>query len=728
MSISNYLPLSPTRYLTCSQTYKSSQCGKTFTPKNTVYYQKRVNCTCISCDTHPEWISSAQKVVGKSCLTCRSDCRVSTDIFTRGVPKKTRITEEQAAPTIPQLDAEDIEENVNMNSLIETTQALTITTMKQRFRQNKRLPRRLDNILQNIETKSYNIIKKHNTSDYCYLCGFIINDDVDLFKMEIEHPFAIKLLASMFGAPDLNTVDSCIKRLFAINFLPSHRYCNQVKSQQFFVKWNENKKLEPDLNEISYFLQKLINGSIQPDGTNRYSRPLGTTILKDLITSQNFHADPTKNRGMWAIQRYLSIIKIIQEICDIVNINNTSYTSWVTNIQEQGWPSPDFTVDQQQREIVCKYERQILQNYKKQTHTEILNTHKTIIHEEVFKKVNERRASLRGGTGQRMRQHGGANFTNQINIIEENQIEAKILRTEIWNLTQEIYELIGANVENIFSLKGITNVTKLEQAKNDLKRKQKEVVEKMNNICDNCMDIFERNLDDNEDFEPSAYQIYNDETINKLIFTDDWNDFTADISEINPVIHAFLISKNAIITIPFNNDTSPSAHSDGIRSRRDRSQTVGLNNTETGGASASYVIRSSPSSTSPVVSSSPMQSPSPFRSSSTSPAQPPAPATSVQFDRKGSFNEEDQSLLLINSAQPARPASRGGILRYGAGAAAIAAAVAGAGVGLQPSRLSPAPFTRISTPIPLPGYIDNGGYRRTRKRKNLKRKTRKYRK
>ena len=302
------------------------------------------------------------------------------------------------------------------------------------------------------------------------------------------------------------------------------------------------------------------------------------------------------------------------------------------------------------------------------------------------------------------------------------------MRTEIWNLTQEIYELIGANVENIFSLKGITNVTKLEQAKNDLKRKQKEVVEKMNNICDNCMDIFERNLDDNEDFEPSAYQIYNDETINKRIFTDDWNDFTADISEINPVIHAFLISKNAIITIPFNNDTSPSAHSDGIRSRRDRSQTVGLNNTETGGASASYVIRSSPSSTSPVVSSSPMQSPSPFRSSSTSPAQSPAPATSVQFDRKGSFNEEDQSLLLINSAQPARPASRGGILRYGAGAAAIAAAVAGAGVGLQPSRSSPSPFTRISTPIPLPGYIDNGGYRRTRKRKNLKRKTRKYRK
>ena len=744
-----------TRYLPCSVTHVARQCKKDFTPKVSVYKQKGVSCSCISCESNPEWISSAQSTVGASCISCRKKCLVDATKFLEGVSsvrphssvQRTLIAGtrrssrgatvvpappvepiERVGPIEPTLpEGSPLEDIYNMFFLIQTSAVgREAEAMKESFRKNKQIKRTLDDNLKRIETDKFNLLKINGNPDYCWLCGFFIDERVNYLKMQIEHPLAIKLLGSIFGTPDLASSVPCIKRLFALNFLPSHEHCNQIKSQMFFVKWNKGI-LEPDLDVISFFLQKLLNGEKQSDNTNLFKRGSGTPLLRELIASQKFHIDITKNLAKWAIQRYSFLIHKIQDLCDIVNINNNFYTKWKSNIVERNYPSPEFN-DTQNREIICKYNRDLIQNYfKKDEQITIINKYRSASQKaasdaaiEADRIRQERRGSLRPEV-QRKKQYGGA-ISNNVTI-EETYTKSKTKRDDIWIITQKIYELIGANVENIFFAKGTRNDDLLERLKDELKNKHTEVVQEMDDIIDKCLEIFTENLKNNEPMEQKAYDIYNDEKLNKEIFTNDWDTFLSEMELINRNIYDFLTTvtpvnglANATIRRTFSQSFLPTGARQRIRTSSNSPNTV----------FRPLGFQPRTASVSPVLPRPASVSPALPRTASVSPAFVPRPA-STPIARRTSFNEaeEEQSyegnLLLPSSPSPVRSLSRSGLLRLaGAGAAVLASGAFGA---------RNTPFT----PITPTSFIGNPIYEdsrlgRTRKRKNLKRKTRKHRK
>ena len=745
-----------TRYLPCSITHLAYQCKKDFTPKVSVYKQKGVSCSCISCDIHPEWISSAQSTVGASCISCRKKCVVDATKFLEGVNsvrphssvQRTHIAgtrrssrgatvapaprEEPVEPIEPTLpEGSPLEDIYNMFFLIQTSAVGTeAEAMKDSFRKNKQIKRTLDDNLKRIETDKFNLLKINGNPDYCWLCGFLIDERVNYLKMQIEHPFAIKLLGSMFGTPDLAGSVPCIKRLFALNFLPSHEHCNQIKSQMFFVKWNQ-RILEPDLHVISFFLQKLLNGEKQSNNTNLFKRGNGTPLLRELIASQKFHMDTTKNLATWAIQRYSFIIHKIQDLCDIVNINNNFYTNWKTNIVERNYPTPEFN-DTQNREIICKYNRDLIQNYiKKDEQLTIINKYRSASQKaasdaaiEADRIRQERRGSLRPRV-ERKKQYGGA-ISNNLTI-EETYTNSKTKREDIWIITHKIYELIGANVESIFFSKGTRNDNLLERLKDELKSKHTEVVQEMDDTIDKCLEIFTENLKANEPMEQKAYDIYNDEKLNKEIFTNDWDTFLSEMELINRNIYDFLTTvtpvnglANATIRRTFSQSFLPTGARQRIRTSSNSPNTVfrplGF---QPRTASVSPALPR-PASVSPALPRQASVSPALPRSYSTSPAVPVA--------RRTSFNETEEdsyegNRLLPSNPSPFRSVSRSGLLRLvgaGAGAAVLASGAFGA---------RNTPFT----PITPTSFVGNAIYEdsrlgRTRKHKNLKRKTRKHRK
>ena len=743
-----------TRYLPCSVTHVARQCKEDFTPKGSVYKQKSISCTCISCDTHPEWISSAQSTVGASCISCRKKCTIDTGKFLEGIsherPYSSVLRTRSAAtrrssrgatvapapyeeppvepvgpiePTLP--EGSPLEDIYNMFFLIQTSAIATeATTMKESFRQNKQIRRTLDDNLKRIETDKFNLLKINGNPDYCWLCGFLIDERVNYLKMQIEHPFAIKLLGSMFGTPDLDTSENCIKRLFALNFLPSHEHCNQIKSQMFFVKWNQ-RILEPDLDIISYYLQKLLNGEKQSNGTNLYKRGNGTPLLRELIASQKFHMDTTKNLAKWAIQRYLFIIHKIQDLCDIININNSFFTQWKTNIVQRNYPTPEFN-DTQNREIICKYNRDLIQNYTtKDEQLVIINKYRSAAEIATSEAAIQadgirqaRRASLRPEV-QRKKQYGGGKFTERVDAIEVTFKNTNTKREDIWIITHKIYELIGANVESIFFPKGTRNDNLLDRLKDELKTKYTEVVQEMDDIIDKCLEIFTENSKAKEPMEPKAYDIYNDEKLNKEIFTNDWKTFINEMELINRNIYVFLISVtpvNGLANAPMPQIFSPTGARQRIRTSSNSPNTV----------FRPLGFRPRTASVSPVLPRPASVSPVLPRTASVSPVLPRPASTPIA--RRTSFNETEEDSyegnhLLPPNPSPFRSASRtGGLLRLaGAGAAAVLASGA---LGARNT-----PFTPI-TPTPFVGnaIYENGRFGRTRKRKNLKRKTRKYRK
>ena len=738
-----------TRYLPCSVTHVARQCDDPFTLKVSEYKQtKKVSCTCISCDTHPEWISSAQSTVGASCISCRKKCTIDTAKFLEGVSNEhprssvrpTHIAPRRASlrgatvvpappvepivpnvPTIPE-GGPDLEDIYNMFFLIQTSEATTeiAETMKESFKKNKNTRRGLDDNLKRIETDKFNLIKINGNPDYCWLCGFFIDERVKYLKMQIEHPFAIKLLGSMFGTPNLDTSLPCIKRLFALNFLPSHEHCNQIKSQMFFVKWNKGI-LKPDLDVISFFLQKLLNGEKQSDGEkNLFKRGNGTPLLRALIASQKFHIDLTKNLAIWAIQRYSFIIRKIQDLCDIVNINKEFYSTWKKNIVELNYPNPSFDTNQN-RDIICKYNRDIIEKYTvKSEHVAIMGIYRdgaeTAATEAAAAAAvvrQARRASLRPGA-QRKKQYGGT-ISNNVTAIEETYTKSKTKREDIWIITQKIYELIGANVESIFFAKGTRNDDSLERLKDELKSKHTEVVQEMEDTIDKCLEIFTENLKAKEPMEPKAYDIYNDEKLNKEIFTTDWDTFLREMKLINSDIYNYITTViPATVNAPIPRTFSQSFSTSGTRQRirTPNSQNTGFR------PLGFQTAQSRPASVSPAQP----------RTASVSPMLPRPASTPIA--RRTSFNEAEEdsyegNRLLPSNPSPYRSASRtGGLLRLaGAGAAAVLASGA---LGTT------TPFTPITpiTPTPFVGnaIYENGRFGRTRKHKNLKRKTRKYRK
>ena len=733
-----------TRYLPCSVTHVARQCDNPFTLKVSEYKQpKNVSCSCISCEKNPEWISSAQSTVGASCISCPKKCTIDAGKFLEGVSNEhprssvrpTHIAPRRASlrgatvapappvepivpnvPTIPE-GGPDLEDIYNMFFLIQTSEATIeiAESMKESFRKNKNTRRGLDDNLKRIETDKFNLIKINGNPDYCWLCGFFIDERVKYLKKQIEHPLAIKLLGSMFGTPDLDTSLPCIKRLFALNFLPSHEHCNQIKSQMFFVKWNKGI-LKPDLDVISFFLQKLLNGEKQSDGTNLFKRGDGTPLLRELIASQKFHMDITKNLAKWAIQRYSFIIHKIQDLCDVVNINNSFYTNWKSNIQERNYPSPEFN-DTQNREIICKYNRDIIEKYTvKNEHLVIMGEYrdgaeiaatKAAVAATVVRQA--RRDSLRPGA-QRNKQYGGT-ISNNVTAIEETYTNSKTKREDIWIITQKIYELIGANVENIFFAKGMRNVDSLERLKDELKSKYTEVVQKMEDTIDKCLEIFTENLKVNEPKDPKAYDIYNDEKLNKEIFINDWGTFLREMKLINSDIYNYIttvipatVNGLTRVNAPIPRTFSQSFSTNGTRQR------IRTPNSNIGFRPLGFPALLRPASTSPA-STSP---------ASTQPA-PPRPA-STPIARRTSFNEAEENSYDSNSllrSSPYRSASRSGLLRIaGAGAAVLASGVLG-----RFTPIAPPPTSFVGNPI-----YEDSRLGRTRKRKNLKRKTRKHRK
>jgi len=622
--------------------------------------------------------------------------------------------------------APDLEDIYNMFFLIQTSEATAdiAENMKELFRQNKNTRRESDDNLKRIETDKFDLLKINGNPDYCWLCGFFINEKVKYLKKQIEHPLAIKLLGSMFGTPDLDTSLPCIKRIFALNFLPSHEHCNQIKSQMFFVKWNKGI-LKPNLDVISFFLQKLLNGEKQSDGTNLFKRGNGTPLLRELIASQKFHMDITKNLAKWAIQRYSFIIHKIQDLCDIVNINKEFYTNWKSNIKERNYPSPEFN-DTQNREIICKYNRDLIQNYtRKDEQRVIINKYRSAAEIDATEAAaaaavvrQARRVSLRPEV-QRKKQYGGGKFTERVTAIEETYTNSNTKREDIWIITQKIYELIGANVENIFFSKDMPNDNLLERLKDELKSKHTEVVQEMDDTIDKCLEIFTENLKDNEPMEPKAYDIYNDEKLNKEIFINDWGTFLREMQLINSDIYNYIttvipatVNGLARVNAPIPRTFSQSFFTSGTRQRirTPNSQNAGFR-------PVGFQIRT------------PSVSPAQPRPASVSPAQPRPASTTIA--RRTSFNEADEeqsyegNRLLPSNPSPYRSASRGGLLRLaGAGAAAVLASGA---LGARNT-----PFTPITpiTPTPFTGNAirEHSRLSRTRKRKNLKRKTRKYRK
>jgi len=746
-----------TRILPCSVTHLARQCEDPFTLKASEYKQpKNITCSCISCEKNPEWISSAQSTVGTNCITCLNKCHVDTAKFLEGVSNErprssvqpTRVAstrrssrgatvvpaprDEPVVPNVPTIPegAPDLEDIYNMFFLIQTSEATAdiAENMKESFRQNKNTRRESDDNLKRIETDKFNLLKINGNPDYCWLCGFFIDDRIKYLKMQIEHPLAIKLLGSMFGTPYLDTSLPCIKRLFALNFLPSHEHCNQIKSQMFFVKWN-NGILKPNLDVISFFLQKLLNGEKQSDGTNLFKRGNGTPLLQALIASQKFHIDITKNLAMWAIQRYLFIIRKIQDLCDIVNINKGFYSTWKTNIVESNYPNPSFDTNQN-RNIICKYNRDIIEKYTfKGEHLAIMGIYMKTAENATATAAaaaavvrQARRVSLRP-VQQRKKQYGGA-ISNNVTAIEETYTNSKTKREDIWIMTQKIYELIGANVENIFFAKGTSNENLLERLKDELKSKHTEVVRESDDTIDKCLEIFTENLKRNEPMEPKAYDIYNDEKLNKEIFTNDWDTFLSEMELINRNIYDFLITvtpMNGLANATMPRTFSQSFLPTGARQRRppDSPNTVfrplGF---QPRTPSVSPALPR-PASVSPALGP---------RTASVSPALVPRQAF-TPIARRTSFDEaeEEQSYesnRLLPSSSPFRSASRSGLLRLvgaGAGAAVLASGAYGATT----------PFTPI-TPITPTSFIANPIYEnsrlgRTRKRKNLKRKTRKLR-
>jgi hypothetical protein len=483
--------------------------------------------------------------------------------------------------------------------------------------------------------------------------------------------------------------------------------------------------LEPDLDVISFFLQKLINGEKQSDNTNLFKRGNGTPLLRELIASQKFHMDTTKNLAKWAIQRYSFIIHKIQDLCDIVNINNSFYTKWKSNIVERNYPSPEFN-DTQNREIICKYNRDFIENYiKKDEHSTIINKYRSASQKAASDAANvadrirqERRGSLRPGA-LRKKQYGGA-ISNNVTAIEETYTNSKTKREDIWIMTQKIYELIGANVENIFFAKGTSNENLLERLKDELKSKHTEVVQEMDDTIDKCLEIFTENLKRNEPMEPKAYDIYNDEKLNKEIFTNDWDTFLSEMELINRNIYDFLITVtpiNGLANTPISRSFSQSFLPTGARQRirtPDSPNTVFR--------PLSFQPRTA--SVSPALPRPASVSPALPRTASVSPVLPRQAFTPIA--RRTSFDEaeEEQSYesnRLLPSSSPFRSASRSGLLRLvgaGAGAAVLASGAYGATTPFTP--ITPTSF--VGNPI-----YENSRLGRTRKRKNLKRKTRKLR-
>jgi hypothetical protein len=409
--------------------------------------------------------------------------------------------------------------------------------------------------------------------------------------------------------------------------------------------------------------------------------------------------DITKNLAMWAIQRYSFIIRKIQDLCDIVNINKGFYSTWKTNIVESNYPNPSFDTNQN-RNIICKYNRDIIEKYTfKAEHLAIMGIYRDAAETAAATAAaaaavvrQARRVSLRP-VQQRKKQYGGA-------ISNKN---SKTKREDIWIITQKIYELIGAKIENIFFAKGPSNDNLLERLKDELKSKHAEVVQEMDDTIDKCLEIFTENLNTNKPMEPKAYEIYNDEKINKEIFTNDWNTFLSEMELINRNIYDFLITvtpmnglANATIPRTFSQSFLPT----GARLRR----TTNLQNTGFRPPSPSPFR---PPSTSP--------STSPFRPPSTSPFRP------ASIARKNSLNQAEQSYESnhLLSSSPFRSPSKSGLLRLaGAGAAVLASGALGPFTPITPTT----PTSFVANPI-----YENSRLGRTRKRKNLKRKTRKLR-
>jgi hypothetical protein len=307
-----------------------------------------------------------------------------------------------------------------------------------------------------------------------------------------------------------------------------------------------------------------------------------------------------------------------------------------------------------------------------------------------------------------------------VTAIEETYTNSKTKREDIWIMTQKIYELIGANVENIFFAKGTSNENLLERLKDELKSKHTEVVQEMDDTIDKCLEIFTENLKRNEPMEPKAYDIYNDEKINKEIFTNDWDTFLSEIQLINRNIYEFLITvtpMNGLANAPIPRTNSQSFLPTGARQRI---RTPDSPNT----VFRPLGFQPRTPSVSPALPRPASVSPALPRTASVSPMLPRQAFTPIA--RRTSFDEaeEEQSYegnRLLPSSSPFRSASRSGLLRLvgaGAGAAVLASGAYGATT----------PFTSITPTSFIANRIyENSRLGRTRRHKNLKRKTRKLR-
>ena len=271
----------------------------------------------------------------------------------------------------------------------------------------------------------------------------------------------------------------------------------------------------------------------------------------------------------------------------------------------------------------------------------------------------------------------------------------------------------------------------MERLKDELKSKHTEVVQEMDDTIDKCLEIFTENLKANEPMEQKAYDIYNDEKINKEIFTNDWDTFLSEMELINRNIYDFLTTvtpvnglANATIRRTFSQSFLPTGARQRIRTSSNSPNTVfrplGF---QPRTASVSPALPR-PASVSPVLPRPASVSPALPRQASVSPALSTSPAVPVA--RRTSFNETEEdsyegNRLLPPNPSPFRSVSRSGLLRLaGAGAAVLASGAFGA---------RNTPFT----PITPTSFVGNAIYEdsrlgRTRKHKNLKRKTRKHRK
>lgn len=212
----------------------------------------------------------------------------------------------------------------------------------------------------------------------CWLCGFPICSnkekgeaedkygaifmDRTLVSFEGEHVLACKTGWCLLGlASDENYKDlkllkerNAREKLMRLELLPSHRYCNQVKSELHFVSWGKDsiskgRKLVEREKALEWYLQACLNGIesesrfyLYPKSQVYYRGEVYDTPIRYFIDTLITGGSHMNKRKKWLERRFEFISQTIEGICDIVNSYQNPHSKYLERMKEGNKKSTGF--------------------------------------------------------------------------------------------------------------------------------------------------------------------------------------------------------------------------------------------------------------------------------------------------------------------------------------------------------------------------------------------------